>query len=62
MIYRDLPRPCKSCVNCNVIPSCETKYSLYKDYVCYYGNIEQIQKTGKCLEYFSKNWMVNKNE
>lgn len=56
--YDDLPERCKNCMNCFIRPSCETKYNLYKDYACYYGGIEQVLKTGKCLDYFSKNWVV----
>ena len=51
MIYTDLPRPCKSCGNYNVIPSCETKYTLYKNYICCAG--EDFKKTEESEYYTS---------
>jgi hypothetical protein len=55
MIYTDLPKPCKNCIHCNVIPSCETKYTLYKDYICYaWEDFKEIEESKYCASYYKK--------
>ena len=52
MIYTKLPKPCKSCVNCKVTPFCESKYTLYKNYICYAGeDFKKIEESKYCTSY-----------